>query len=171
MEENEFKTDLEIDIESLETEAVVQPELYFKWAKLAVETKENADRAKMFLDVVYSELAKKVRTSPADFGLKKITEGTVTETVKSHPEYQSALENMIQAKAESEIHYKAQEAMEQRKRMLELLVQLHSREYFAGPSIPHTPDEFWKEIKKKKGEKTKKKMVRRAKKHKRKKDE
>jgi len=42
--------------------------------------------------------------------------------------------------------------MEQRKRMLELLVTLHGQEYFAGPSVPRNLIDAWKEAKKSKAE-------------------
>jgi len=164
MEQNEFKQDLKIDIESLDVEATVQAELYFKWASLASEAREAMDMAKLNLEITEAKLSAKVRQKPAEFGVRKVTEGSIAIAVKTHPDYDAAYKEHIQAKSEYDILYKAQEAMEQKKRSIELLVQLHGREYFAGPSVPHTPQELWKEVEKKKGEKLQNEMVSRTKK-------
>ena len=168
MQENEFKEDLKIDPENLDAEACVQPELYFKWASLAKDAREEMDMAKFNLEITESELSKTVREKPAAFGVRKITEGSIAIAVKTHPDYQSAYKYYIKTKSEFDIMNKAQEAMEQRKRSIELLVQLHSREYFSGPSVPHTPADLWKKVKEKKGEEVQKEMVSRTKKRKKK---
>lgn len=164
MKRSEFERDLQIDIENLDVEATLQPELFFKYATMAKEARENFDMAKMGLSVIEAELARKVREEPRAFGVAKITEASIKEAVLVHPRYRAAYENMVQTKSEADLLNKAQEAMDQRKRMLELLVQLHGREYFAGPSVPHTPEQFWKGIKDKRGEKTDAKMRKRIKK-------
>ena len=166
MNNDEFEKDLEIDIESLEVEACRQPELYFRYSKLTVEARENYDSKKLRLSVIESELSKKVRLKPGAFGLAKTTEASIKEAVSTHPQYITAYKRMIKAKNEADLLFNAQNAMDQRKRMLELLVQLHGREYFAGPSVPHTPEQFWKRINEKKGVKIQKEMVNRGRKRK-----
>jgi len=138
MNKTEFEKDLEIDIENLEVEACLQPELYFKYSSLAKDARRFYDIAKFKLSVKEAELARRARAKPAAFGLSKTTDPAILN--------------------------KAQEAMEQRKRMLELLVTLHGREYFAGPNTPHSPDYFWKKIKEKKGEETNEKLIQRSRK-------
>jgi hypothetical protein len=167
MDKEEFEKDLEIDIENLDVEATLQPELYFKYSVLTKEARERYDLYKMKLSITEAELSKRARLKPKAFGITKVTEGSIKEAVTIHPEHRSAYKKMIKAKNESELLYRAQEAMEQRKRMLELLVQLHGREYFAGPSIPHTPEHFRKYVKRKKGEKADAEMKKRVKKRKR----
>lgn len=164
MEQNEFKQDLKIDIENLDVEATVQAELYFKWASLAREAREEMDMAKLNLEITEAKLSKKVREKPAEFGVRKVTEGSISIAVKTHPDYAEAYKDHIKAKSEYEILIKAEQAMEQKKRSIELLVQLHGREYFAGPNAPHTPGELWKKVKEKKGEELQNEMVSRTKK-------
>ena len=167
MNKSEFEKDLEIDIDNLEVEAMRQPELYFKYSSLAQEAREEFDLAKMNLGITEAELSRKVRLKPKAFGMIKLTEPSIKEAVATHPEQISAYKKMIKARSEADLLNKAQEAMEQRKRMLELLVTLLGREYFAGPSMPHTSTELWNQVKKKKGEETQKKMVKRTRKRKR----
>jgi len=163
---NDFEKDLEIDVMNLDVEAMRQPELYFKYSTLAKEAREKFDMMKMKLNVTESELAQKARLKPRAFGLTKVTEGAVSEAVKLHPRYQSVYKKMIQAKNEADLMYHAQEALNQKKRMIELLVKLHGSEYFSGPSVPHTPQELWKKVKQKRGRKTHEKMVTKTRKRK-----
>jgi hypothetical protein len=166
MNKNEFEEDLRIDPESLDAEAVMQPELYFKWAEKTKVGRELADRAKMRLDITEARLKRNCREHPSRFGVAKVTENAIIEAVHSHDEYEEAYIRYIETRGESDLLYKAQEAMEQRKRMLELLVQLHGREYFAGPSSPRTPTQFWGEINKRREKKTHEKMVKKVRKRK-----
>jgi len=162
MNNNEFEKDLNIDLENLEAEAIVQPELYFKYCSLAREAREAYDMSKLHLNVVEAKLSRKIREKPRMFGVTKVIENAIKEAILIHPKYESAYRDMVRAKSEADILGKAENAMEMRKRMLELLVQLYSREYFSGPKIAHTPEVFWDQIKKKKGEKLHEEMTKRS---------
>ena len=166
MNKTDFEKDLEIDIENLDVEAVRQPELYYQYSELAKEAREKFDLLKMKLGITESELAKRARIKPASFGIGKVTEASIKEAVTTHAQYRTAYKRMIRAKNAAELMGHAQEAMNQRKRMIELLVQLHGREYFSGPSVPHTPQQIWKNYKEKKGEKLNEKMNNRKRKRK-----
>jgi len=159
MENIDFEKDLEIDQENLDIEAIRQPELYFKYSLLAKEAREEFDLLKMKLGITESELGSKARLKPKEFGIRKVTEGAIKEAVQRHPRYLAIYKKMIIAKNEAELLNHAQEAMNQRKRMIEVLVQLHGREYFSGPSTPYKPEDFWKRINDRRGEKAHEKMV------------
>ncbi|MHA1345031.1 MAG: hypothetical protein ACTSO3_01390 [Candidatus Heimdallarchaeaceae archaeon] len=166
MNKNEFEKDSEIDIENLEVEACLQPELYFKYSSLTQKARKKYEIYKFKLSVKEAELARRARGKPAAFNITKVTDNAIREAVTTHVEYKIAYKRMINARYEADLLNKAQESMEQRKRMLELLVQLHGREYFSGPSTPHSPDYFWNKVKKKKGEKTNEKMIKQSRKRK-----
>jgi len=152
MNETQFEKDLSLDLENLETEAVCQPELYFKYCSLAREAQEAFQMAKLDLSITEAQLAQKIRENPKAFGLTKTTETAIKEAIILHPKYREAYQNMVKARGESDILGKAEQAMDQRKRMIESLVQLYGREYFSGPDIAHTPKVFNQQIRKKKGE-------------------
>lgn len=166
MENDEFEKDLNIDMENLDAEAVLQPELYYKYASLAVQAREEYDLAKLHLSVVEAKLSQKIREKPRMFGLAKVTENSIKNTITTHPKYESAYMVMVQARSKSDLLSKAEMAMDTRKRSLEILVQLFSRDYFSGPKIAHTPQVFWNQIKKKKGEKLNEQMKMRVRKRK-----
>ncbi|RLF30294.1 MAG: hypothetical protein DRN14_00115 [Thermoplasmata archaeon] len=162
MEKNEFESDLKIDPNYLEVEAGRQGELFFKWAERAVEAKERADHAKLKMDVLEAKLSSKARLDPDSFGIAKVTEGSIAAAIKIHPEFLEAQEEHISARADFHMLERAVEAMEQRKRMIEILVTLHGQQYFAGPSVPHNLVDAWKEVTSKRKEAVAKKQVARA---------
>ena len=152
MIESEFEKDLQINPNQLDLEACMQGELFFKWAKKSVKANGRRDDCKLRLEVVTADLSNKARLDPDSFGIQRITEASITTAVKSSPEFLEAYENWVKAKMEADLVDKAVASMEQRKRMLELLVTLHGQEYFAGPSVPRNLIDAWKEAKKSKAE-------------------
>jgi len=127
----------------------MQGELFFKWARYAIKSKKKLDQAKFQFDIVTAELTNKCRASPDQFGLQKVTDAAIIAAIKSSPEYQEAYETWLKAKAESGLLDRGVEAMEQRKRMIEVLITLHGQQYFAGPSVPRNLGEAWAEVAKK----------------------
>jgi len=160
---NDFEKDLAIDPAKLDVEAGLQGELFFKWAEKAVEARKDADYAKFHLEVTVTDTSIKARRDPGSFGLSKATEGAIDTAVKASIEYREAYDEWIEKKAASALLDKAVEAMEQRKRMIEILVTLHGQQYFAGPSVPRNLVEAWNEVKGGRDEEVKKKTRRRKK--------
>jgi len=166
MKKNEFEKDLEIDIDNLEVEAMMQPGLYFKYASLASEAKRKADLSKMNLGILEADLAKRARLKPKHFGINKITNDSIKEAVASHVEYKIQMKKMIISRSRADLVNKAQEAFEQRKRMIEMLITLQGRDYFASPNAPHTSGQINKNIKEKKGKKAHENVVKKLRKRK-----
>jgi len=77
--------------------------------------------------------------------LDKVTESAIASRARIDDEYVELYKELLDAKAESALLDQAVAAMEQRKRMLEILVTLHGQEYFAGPSVPRSLVDAWKE--------------------------
>jgi len=148
MQENKFKHDLEIDPNELDVAAAMQGELFFKWAQKSVVGAEARDMMKLRLDVITADMSNKIRLDPDAYGVQKITETSIVTAVKASAEYIEAYEKWVESKKEAELLSQAVVAMEQRKRMIEILVTLHGQQYFAGPSVPRNLVEAWKEAKK-----------------------
>jgi len=146
---NDFEQDLEINPNELDVQASMQAEIYFKWAEKAVKARERLDRAKFQLEVSQATLSSQARVDPDSFGITKVTKTGLDAAVKSHPDYVEAYEEYLKAKSSSALMDKAADAMEQKKRMIEVLITLHGQQYFAGPSVPRNLSEAWKEAKEK----------------------
>jgi hypothetical protein len=131
-----YEEDIKIDETALDIEWLEQPKLFMRYARYAAETQKMLDLAKTNLDLVKAELDKAVRENPDKFGIEKLTETVVLNTILSLPEYKEANEKYINAKFEAEIAKSAVRAFEQRKEALENLVRLHGQQYFAGPKVP-----------------------------------
>lgn len=143
MDLKRFETDRKIDPSALDLAAATQAETFFYWAQQSVAARMAMDRAKLTLELVESRLKQKARANPDEFDLAKVTEGSLDEVVKGHSEYLESQDTYMKAREESLLLDWAVGAMEQRKRMIEVLVTLHGQQYFAGPSIPHDLAENW----------------------------
>jgi len=136
MDTNEFAQDRTIDPNELDIEAIRQADVYYKWAQRAIEARVKTDKLKLRLDVTEASLASQCREKPESFGIARVTESAITAAVKSHDSYVKALLKLIHARERQMLLDRAVDALEQRKRMIEVLVTLHGQQYFAGPSIP-----------------------------------
>lgn len=143
MNSSEFKDDLAIDPNQLDVEAGLQAELFFKYAEKAIQARERVDRLKLRLEATYATLKAKARLQPSSFGITKTTESSLDEAVKLHPRYMEVSKRLICARRDHALLDSMVSAMEQRKRMLEVLITLHGQQYFAGPSAPRNLSEAW----------------------------
>ena len=145
MDRSQFDIDKTIDPGQLDVEAVQQAGLFFKYAEESVKAKAQVDRMKMALDVMEAKLQAEVRESPEKFGLVKVTEAAIAAAVKTSTRYTDAYDAFLKAREVSGLVDVAREAMEQKKRMIEVLVTLHGQQYFAGPSVPRNLVDAWQE--------------------------
>lgn len=131
-----FKDELAIDPNALDVECIEQPEKFFRVAEQAAEAKREVDRCKLALEVTEAELDNDIRANPAKYGISKVTENSLKAALKVTEAYQKAAEALSNAKYENDMLQSATSAWDQRKRMLENLVDLFGKQYFAGPVIP-----------------------------------
>lgn len=145
MDANRFQKDIEIDPGRLDLACVNQPALFFKWAERAITASTTVDKTKLSRDVKEAQLEMACRREPTAFGILKPTEGAIKAAIRQHDDWLKANEIYINAREESKLMDAAVNAMEQRKRMLEVLITLHGQQYFAGPSVPRDLVADWKE--------------------------
>lgn len=132
----DYEKDMQIDEMALDVEWLEQPQLMIKYARVSVELNEEAEKTKQRRDIVRAELDKDIRLDPGMFGIEKITETVVANTILSHGKYQRAEDEYIKTQSEAAMAKLAIQAVQQRKSALENLVQLFGLQYFAGPKIP-----------------------------------
>jgi hypothetical protein len=144
-----YEQDMKISPSDLDTEWLAQPSLMFKYANICATAEKKKDEAKEQLDFVKAEIDQEIRLDPGKFGLEKIVEKAVENTILSQGRYKTASEEFIQAKYEWNVAKGAVDAVEQRKTALENLVRLHGQNYFAGPKIPRDLASEWEEKQKK----------------------
>lgn len=137
MRESNYTDDIRIDETVLDIEWLEQPTLMFKYAKITAEAKQALDKARDKVDYVRAELDSNIRQNPKQFGIEKITEGAVMNTILLQEEYLYAQQELLDAKYNFDIVRGASEAISARKDALENMVKLYGMQYFAGPRVPH----------------------------------
>lgn len=121
-------------------------ELHLAWVKHAKEYHEAAvdlaecraewEYSKTRRDVLLAELKLKIRRDPEAFGVVKLTESTVEETLTALPQYTKIQDKVTAAKYKTDIASALVDGLEHKKKALENLVQLEGRDYFATPRVP-----------------------------------
>ena len=124
---------VEIDKDRLDTEWAGQAGLFYDHAMQLAEAKLNQASAKTNVDLVEADLSLKIRSNPDQYGLGKVTEAAIKDTVTTHPAYAKAVAEGYEARYETDVLQAAVDALEHRKRALESLVQLHGMSYFSQP--------------------------------------
>jgi hypothetical protein len=142
-EHDEFDSDKSIEPGQLDVECVRQPELFFKWAERSIGVRAEVDRLKLEMETTEAKLALEARSFPSEYGITKVSEHAISAGVTASEKFQTAAKAHLAAKYEAALYDSAVAAMEQKKRMLEVLVTLHGQEYFAGPSVPRNLVEAW----------------------------
>lgn len=126
---------VEIDPFRLDEEWVKQPRFYHEWAVRLSAMRRLRDQAKAGLDVVRAEVWAQVAADPAAAGLVKTTDTALGNAVVADKRVQAARKALIDAEHEVDVLEAAVAAIDQRKRALESLVQLHLSDYYATPRV------------------------------------
>lgn len=124
--------DLSIDRAALPEEWQAQPELMLRWTGKHAQALLEVDRAKAVLDVAKADADRQIRENPEKYGLTKTTEAVVANAVTLHPAVKAAVAVLQDARYTANLLSGAVQAIEDRRRALQSLVELGSREWFAG---------------------------------------
>jgi response regulator RpfG family c-di-GMP phosphodiesterase len=127
-----------VDESHLAEEWIIHPQRVYEYAQLAADTRALFDELKRKDEVVRAELSLSVRRNPELYGLAKITEGLVDSIVTTDPAVQKSSQDIIACKHKLDLAMAAVTAMENKKKALECIVQLHATSYFANPRNPKT---------------------------------
>jgi len=147
---------LDIDKNLLDDEWLNQPKLYYSWALQLEDARLELDNAKAEFDVLQSEIDLDIRTNPEDYGelpkeaveKGKITEKMVAAVLIMQKYYKEAQHVIFEAKHRVGVLQAAVAALDQRKKALEKLVDLHGQKYFATPRAPENSKEAIEQIEK-----------------------
>lgn len=132
-----YEDDMYIDEEALDIMLLEHPQLMVKYSQLLSEARMARDLAKESLDLKKAEIDLDIRDDPEKYGLQKITETAVLNTILMEDDFQKSQVKLHKANYEVNILQGVVSAIEARKSALENLVKLYGQNYFAGPSIPH----------------------------------
>jgi len=134
LKDTTFSEDVKINQSNLDWHFEMQPMLYLKWAERHAQAVFEMDKAKEQLDLVKAEVDAEIREDPEKFGLSKVTEAAVSNSILQHPSVLKANGTLIEARKNVNIMTAAKEAMAHKKKSLEMLAQLWLGQY--PPSQP-----------------------------------
>lgn len=126
-----YKDDLSIDKYILDEEWQEQPKKFAEWAEKEVEASFIRDKAKERLDLVKAELDSRIRSEPFKYGIDKVTESSIQNTILRQQLYMEASEALIVATRDVKILNVAREAFDHRKKALEKMTDLFLSNYWA----------------------------------------
>lgn len=124
----------DIQLETLEQHWLDQPKLMMQHMKEVAECRLQLEDAEANIKVLMADLDRDIRNDPDEYDLLKVTEVTVKNAVLAQPPYRAALKKIAGLKYKLNILNAAVEALQQRKRALESLVDLHGQGYFSIPT-------------------------------------
>ena len=142
---NNYEKDVSIDSDALDVEWLGQPGLIFKYSKKSAEVQQELSNAKEALELTKATLDKKIRSNPEKYGIEKITETVVSNTIISQEDFKEANQVYQEAQFEVNILRGVMDALNNKKSALENLVKLHGQNYFAGPSVPRDLTKEWEQ--------------------------
>ena len=131
-----YENDMIIDETALDVEWVEQSGLMFRYAKHAADCRLVVDQVKERLELTKAKLDKEIRTNPENYGIEKLTETVVSNTIITQDSYKKENEALMNAQFELNVANGDVRAMEARKDALENLGRLLGLQYFAGPRLP-----------------------------------
>ena len=143
MAEFNYEKEVEINPNALDIEWLQQPSLFLKYSEAAAEARRDLDLAKERLDVIRAQIDKEIREDPEKFGVKKITEAVVSNTIVVQEKYRQVYQEYVDLKYQADLLTRVVSAFDQRKSALENLVRLYGQSYFAGPQEPRDLGMEW----------------------------
>jgi len=127
--------DLQINPDELDKEWMRQPLLFFRYACVLSDARQEYEVAKNNMEVVRAEIDQRVRTDPSAYGIKKLTEAAVSAVIPTLPEYKRVRKHLLDTKHKVDIYESVVGALEHRKKALEKLVELYLAGYFSEPKV------------------------------------
>lgn len=122
-----------IDLSRLHREWQNQPQMMINAVARAAACERDHALLKAEQRRLLANLRNDIRTHPKSYGFEKATETGVEDAAVAMPEYRVAEQRTIEARYAMDVAYGHVNAVQDRKKALEKLVDLWLREYFSEP--------------------------------------
>jgi len=126
----EYKIDLQIDRNNLDEECIRQPVLFDQYAQVLVPLYTERDNLKLVIEQLSAQLDGIIRESASAEG-KKLTEAKIQGEIIINPQYQNLQQRYILICTEVKEKEAIRDAIQQKKDMLKLLIELYISGYWA----------------------------------------
>lgn len=129
------KAHSDLNLGTLEEDFLSQTRRMQRATDKQAEAKKDLAEAEAEFKAVAAELKNKIRSHPKKYGADKATEGAINELVILQPEYQEAQQQVIEAQYLVDLLGGEIRTLDDRRRTIEGLIQLHGQGYFAKPKV------------------------------------
>lgn len=131
-----YKEQLKIDRYALDAELIEQPQRYMEWALALAEAESELKSAENDYELIRGEQEKKIRNDPERYGFERTpTKDAISDEARRNKRVQRYYKYYLKALHEVNVLKRAERAFQQRKSMLQSLVQLNMQLYFAEPNV------------------------------------
>lgn len=133
-----YEEDIRIDESALDVEWLEQGPLAIRYGRHAVHMAAEVRRLEEVKKTIRSELVLEANKNPSKcLGKDKPNAADIEAYYRDHQRYKDVIEELLEAQEEAEYAEVAKnEICFTRKKALEMLVELHGQQYFAGPTMP-----------------------------------
>ena len=131
----DFNKELEIDLHHLDEAWMDLPQLTEEWNSKAVEADIAAMNGKNELDDTKAFHDQKIRETPENYGLSKITEGTIASAIANHPDVVRVSSNYYETLSYSKRIKSKCASIATKEKALQGLTKLYEAGYFASKPI------------------------------------
>ncbi len=138
-----YEKDMNSDPSQLDIEWLEQSRLTMKYTKHQAQKQKEEDEAKEALALADAELDKEIRDDPEGFGISKVTDTVIKNTILLQKFHKESCKDYIESKFENNIAKGAVKSIDSKKTTLENLVKLNGQQYFAGPRSPRDISQEW----------------------------
>jgi len=122
--EKELKDDIKINLDNIHGDLITHSEKYLKWGRRWVKAKRMLSKAKNEEKLIIAERRKSVR---AENATSKITVSEIDDLAISHPDYQKAVSELINAQEEFDLYDLIINTFEHRRSMLTMIFEMNER--------------------------------------------
>jgi|SRR5882672_115995 len=132
---SERRSLIKIDQDRLDQVCLEHAELYYEWQAKLANAREAATAKKNALEVVEAELIIEFHRNPEKWKLPSTTAPVIKAAVTSHPKMRAAEAELQKANERTAAAWAMIYALDHRKKMIELSVQLFLANYRSTPYV------------------------------------
>lgn len=140
----------DIDEFDLVNEWKKQPKFFLHYAEQLADARRDFEQVKAEREIVRAETDREIRKDPKKFGLEKITETVIENTITLNVTYQRINSKWLETKGKVDTLQAIVDGLDHRKRALEKIVDLFLSGYYAECKTPKGNNkEVYEDIQKK----------------------
>lgn len=141
-----MNNDLKIDINSLDKEWMMLPQIYGEYSEKSEMTDMELRKTKMRLDLRRADISKHIRENSKEYakeyGVSSLTEGFISTLVETDEEVKTLQLEIISLERNKRLFQTAVKGLEMKRDALKNLTALFQSEFFSIPEVARRAEEY-----------------------------